>query len=125
MAKYWKNMDQRVASLEHDARQPRLAMEADGQANTKTRERTGGAAKEVQAMHGDSFSARRVDPGPKTNSTSFGVMAEPPAFPGRYDVVVENGAVAPKSCLPSLEMRNSHWWLTSHRRSLYSYEDHF
>ena len=31
---------QRAASLEHDARQPRLAMEADGPANTKTRERT-------------------------------------------------------------------------------------
>ena len=30
MAKYWRNMDQRVASLERDARQPRLAMGADG-----------------------------------------------------------------------------------------------
>ena len=44
-------------SLEHDARQPRLAMEADGPADTKTRERTEGAATAVQAMHGDSFSA--------------------------------------------------------------------
>ena len=106
MAKYWRNMDQCVASLEHDARQPRLAMEADRQANTKTRERTEGAAKAVQAMHGDSFPARRVDPGPKTNSTSFDVIAEAPAFPGRYDVVIENGAGAPKSCLPSLKMRS-------------------
>ena len=106
MTKYWRNMDQRVASLEHDARQPRLAMEADGQANTKTRERTEGAAKAVQAMHGDSFPACRIDPAPKTNSTSFDVMAEAPAFPGRYDVVVENGAAAPKSCLPSLTMRS-------------------
>ena len=39
---------QRIASLEQDARQPRLAMEADGQADTKTRERTEGAAKVVQ-----------------------------------------------------------------------------
>ena len=33
-------LDQHVTSLEHGARQPCLAMEADGQANTKTRERT-------------------------------------------------------------------------------------
>ena len=72
----------------------------------KTRERTEGAAKAVQAMHGDSLFAHRVDPGPKTSSTSFGVMAEPPAFLARYDVVVENGVAAPKSCLPSLEMRS-------------------
>ena len=47
-------MDQHVTSLEHGARQPRLAMEADGPANTKTRERMEGAAISVQAMHGDS-----------------------------------------------------------------------
>ena len=47
-------------------------MEADGPSDTKTRERTEGAAnKAVQAMHGDKFSANRV----------------------------ENGAAAPKSCL--------------------------
>ena len=45
--------DQREASLEQDARQPRLTKEADGPANTKTRERTEGAATAVQAMHGD------------------------------------------------------------------------
>ena len=39
--------DQRVASLEQDARQSRLSMEADGPADTKTRERTEGAAKAV------------------------------------------------------------------------------
>ena len=66
MEEGWGNMDQRVASLEHGARQPRLAMEANGQANTMTRERTEGAAKAIQAMHGDRFSALRVDPGPKT-----------------------------------------------------------
>ena len=48
-------MDQRVASLEHDAWQPRLAMEADGQANTKTRERTEGAAKAVKRCMGIAF----------------------------------------------------------------------
>ena len=42
-----RGTSQRAASLEHDARQPRLAMEADGPANTNTRERTEGAAKAV------------------------------------------------------------------------------
>ena len=46
--------DQRVASLEHDARQPRLTMVKDGQANIKTRERTESGTTAVQAMHGDS-----------------------------------------------------------------------
>ena len=97
--------EQLAARLEQDARQPRLAMEADGPATTKIRERTEGAATAVQAMRGDSFSAHRVEPGPKI-STSFGVKAEPPALPCRDDVVVESGDAAPKSCLPSLEMRS-------------------
>ena len=63
--------DQREASLEQDARQPRLATKADGSANTKTRERTEGTATTVQAMHGDSCSADWVDPDPMC-STSFG-----------------------------------------------------
>ena len=86
---------QHVTRLEHEARQPRLAMEADAPADTtKTRERTGGAATAVQAMRGDCFSARRVEPGPTTNSTSFGVKAEPPALACRDDVVVERGPAA-------------------------------
>ena len=67
------SIDQRLIRLEHGARQPRLTMEADGHANTKTRERTEGAATAVQAMRGDSFFARWVEPGPNTNSTNFGV----------------------------------------------------
>ena len=98
--------EQLTARLEHDVRQPRLAMKVDGPASTKTRERTKGAATVVQAMRGDSFSARRVEPGPNTDSTSFGVKAEPSALPCRDNVVVENGDAAPKSCLPSLEMRS-------------------
>ena len=82
-------------------------MEADGPANTKTRERTERVATAVQTKHGDSFSACRVDPGPKTNSTSFGMMTEPPDLPCREDVLVEDGAAAPKTCLPSLEMRSA------------------
>ena len=80
--------------------------EADGHANTKTRERTEGATTAVQAMRGDDFSARRVEPGPNTNLASFGVKAESPALRCRDDVVVESGDAAPKSCLPSLEMRS-------------------
>ena len=80
-------------------------MEADGPANIKTRERTEGAATAVQAMHGDSCTtAQKVQDWPKT-SISFGVMAEPPDLPCREDVLVEDGAMAPESCLPSLEMR--------------------
>ena len=99
--------EQFSARLEQDARQRRYAMEADETANTKTRERTEGAATAVQAMRGDSFSARRVEPGPNTSSTSFTVKAEPSALPCRDDVVVESGDAAPKLCLPSLEMRSS------------------
>ena len=102
-----RKMNQHVTSLEHGARQPRLALEADGQANPKTRERTEGAAKAVHAMRGDCFSARRVETAPNTNSTSFGVKAEAPALPCRDDVVVECGAAASGSCLPPLEMRPS------------------
>ena len=63
-------MDQRASSLEQDARQPRLAMVTDEQADAKTRERTEGAATAVQAMHGVSCSANRVDP-EAMYSTSF------------------------------------------------------
>ena len=102
-----RSMGQRVTRLEPGARQPRLAMEADGPANTKTRERTEGAATAGQAMHGDSCTAQWVQDGPTTNSTSFGVMAEPPDLPCRGDVLVEDGDASPKSCLPSLEMRST------------------
>ena len=78
----------------------------DRPANTKTRERTEGAATAVQAMHGDSCTAQKVQDGPKT-SISFGVKAEPPDLPCREDVLVEDGAAAPKSCLSSLEMRTT------------------
>ena len=60
-----RGINQRLASLEQDARQPRLAMEVDGPADMKTRERTEDATTAVQAMHGDSFSASWV------SSTSF------------------------------------------------------
>ena len=96
-------LNQRLAGLEHDARQPRSAMEADGPADNKTRGRTEGVATAVQVMHGDSCTSQSVQDGPKT-LTCLGVMAEPPALPCREDVLVENGAAAPKSCFPPLEM---------------------
>ena len=97
-------MDQRLASLEHDTWLSRLAMEADVPADEKTHERTEGAATAVQTIHGDSCSAKRVQDDPKS-STIFDVKAEPPALPCRDDVLVENGAAAPKSYLSPLEMR--------------------
>ena len=101
-----KVMDQHVTSLEHGARQPRLAMEADGPVNTKPRERTEGATIAVQAMRGDRCTTeQKVQDGPKT-SISFGMMAEPPDLPCREDVLVEDGATAPESYLSSLEMRS-------------------
>ena len=99
-------MDQRLTHLRMTLGSHVLPWEADGPTNTKTRERTEGAATAVQAMHGNSFSACRVDSGAKTNSTSFVMMAEPPDLPCRKDVLVEDGAAPPKSCLPSLDMRS-------------------
>ena len=116
------SIDQRLTRLEHGARQPRLVMEADGHANTKTRELTEGAATAaVQAMRGDNFSARWVELGPNTNSTSFGVKAEPPALPCRDDVVVERCRTQ-VVVSPILEdaLINSRLWLSSHRRSLHT-----
>ena len=53
------------------------------------------------------LSARRAEPGPTTNSTSFGVKAGPPALLCRDDSVVESGAAASESCLPSMKMCSS------------------
>ena len=53
-------MDEHVTRLEHGARQSRLAMKADKQASTKTQERTEGVATAVQAMRGDSCTAKQT-----------------------------------------------------------------
>ena len=119
------SIDQRLTRLEHGARQPRVAMEADGQANTKTRKRTEGAGAAVQTMRGGGFPVRRVNPGPNTNSTSFSVKAEPPAFPCRDDVVVEGGDIRDVSPILGDVVINSRWWLSSHRRSFLSQGDQF
>ena len=104
--KEMREMDQREVSLEEDARQSRLAMVADGPANT--RERTEGAATAVQAMHGNSCSADRVDPDP-TCSTSFGDdCTGPPAPPcSEENALVNNRAAVLKPV--------SHPWRCAHQ----------
>ena len=74
--------------------------------DTKTRERTEVTAAAVQAKHGDSCFANRVDPDSMC-LTSFGDDSTgPPPFPyTRTGSLVGNGAAAPKSCLLLLEMR--------------------
>ena len=100
-------VDHHILSLEQDALQPRLTMEADGPANTKTRERTEGAATAVQAMHGDSCSTDWVDPDPMCFTSFGGDCTGPPAPPCLGEnALVDNRAAAPESYLPSLEMRS-------------------
>ena len=101
-----KRANQRVASLEQDARQPHHAIEVDVPEYKKTRESKEGAAAAVQAMHEDSFAANWVDPDPK-RSIRFGddFTGLPAVFCSRDDALVGNGAAAPKSCLSPLEMR--------------------
>ena len=98
-----RRTDKRLVGQEHDARQPRLAMKAYVTADEKTLEPTEGAATAVQAIHGDSFFAKKIQDGPKS-STTFGVKAKPPALPCKENVLVENGTAAPKSCLSPLKM---------------------
>ena len=103
----WRSTDQCLTRLEHDARQPCLVMEVDGSENTKTRERTEGVATAVQAKHGDSCLADRVDLDPMF-STSFGDDYTGPPAPPRSgeNALVGNGPAAPKLCLPFLEIRS-------------------
>ena len=115
---------QQLAIQEQDARQPRLAIEADGPANTKTREHTEGAATAVQAVHGDSYTTQKVQDGPKT-SISFGVKAETPDLPSGKTFWSRTALRRP-SCSPILgdAHNSSRRWLRSHRQNLHSYGDH-
>ena len=94
----------RLAGLEHEARQPRLATEANVEPDKKTRKRTRGASAADRAKNGDISSLRRVDVGP-TSLTSFGIIDEPPA-PEKLigNALVGKGAEAPKPCLSPIEM---------------------
>ena len=108
MVEEMRVMDHRASSLEQDARQPRLAMVADGQADVKTRERTEGAATAVQAMQGDRCSAYRVDPDPMCSASFGDDSTGPPALPcSGDDALVGKGAAAPNSCFSPLEMRTT------------------
>ena len=103
-----REIKRRLAGFEQDARQLRLAMEADVPSDTKTRVRTESTATAVEAMHGENVSANRVDPNPK-RSTSFGNDSTgPTALPRlRDDALVGNSAAAPKPCLSTLKMRTT------------------
>ena len=103
-----KRANQRVASLEQDARQPHLAMQADVPADKKTRERTEDATKAVQAMHEDNFSANRVDPDPESSASFGGDSTGPPTLLcSRDGALVGNDAAMSKSYISPLEMRSS------------------
>ena len=100
-AKMLRATDQRLAGLENDVRQPHLTTETDIPTDKKTRKCAEDAATD-QTKHEDRCSAKRVDTGP-TRTTSFGMKAEPPAIPGRDDVLVDKGAEAPDSCHPPVK----------------------
>ena len=72
--------DQRSAGLEVDARLPRLATKADVPTGKETRKRAEDVAAD-QTEHGDSCSAKKVDPDPMC-LTSFGDdSTKSPALP--------------------------------------------
>ena len=91
--------NQRLADLEHEARQPRLATEADVEPDTETRKRMEDAAAD-RAKHGDKSSSTRVDHNP-IRLISFGDDTTEPPVPERSirDALVDEGAEAPKPCL--------------------------
>ena len=75
-----RTIRQRLAGLEQDTRQPRLAMEAEIPTYTKTRNRAEDAATDRE-KHEDSCSEKKVDPDLMC-LTSFGDdSTEPPALP--------------------------------------------
>ena len=95
-------MDQRLTRLEHDARQSRLTMEADGPVDTKTRERRAPLPQfkrcmEIAVLPTGLIPTRCVLPA--------SVMTAPDC--SGENAMVDNGSAAPKSCLPPLEMRTT------------------
>ena len=95
---------QRLAGQEQDTRQPRLAMEADVPPDTKTRKRMEAAAAANRVISaGNSSALVNTDP---IRLISFGEnYIGPPALPcSRDEVLVDNGAVAPKPRLSPADM---------------------
>ena len=95
-------------------------------ADKKTRKRTDGAATAVQAKHGDSCSANRVDPDLKRSTSSGDDFTGRPGLPrSRDDALVGNGAAVPESCRSPLGCTpTAAGGLTPPRNNLYSDEDH-
>ena len=85
---------QRLVGLEHEARQPRLAMEADVKPDTKPCKRADDATAD-QGKINDSCSVKRVHARP-TSSTNFVMPVELLALPGRDDFLVAKGTEVPK-----------------------------
>ena len=82
-------------------------MKTDVRADKMTRERTEGAAKAVQTMHGDGVFANRVEPDSNGSAGSGDDCIGRPALSCSMDnALVDNGAAAPKSCLSPLAMRS-------------------
>ena len=100
-------INQRLAGLKHEARQPRLATEADVEADKKICKRTEGAAGADRAKYNkNNPSAKRSDDG-LTSLTSFSKKIEPPLAPKKCigAALVNKGAEAPKLHLPPVEVR--------------------
>ena len=95
---------QRLAGLNHKARQQRFAMEADIKPDTKTRKRTEDAAAD-RVKHGEKSSSGRVDHNPTCLTSFSDDSTEPPALPCRNDALVDKVTEAPKPCLSPVEMR--------------------
>ena len=115
---------QRSASLEQNAQQPRLAMEADVTKDTKTRKRTEGAAAAERVISRDN-SSTEVDPDPIC-LTSFGDDSTGlPALPCLRDPGRQRRSGAKVVSLTRGDAQaNSRRWLTPRWHSLYSDEDH-
>ena len=100
-----RTTSQRLAGLQHEGRQPRLASGADAKPGIKTRRQTEEAAVD-RVKNGDSSSSR-VDDGP-TSLTEFGMIAEPFSMTLEKcigDALINEGAQAPKPHLPPVEVR--------------------
>ena len=102
MEKENKN-NQRLAGLQHQAQQPRLATEADVKPDTKTFERTEGAERDEEKFE-DILSALVDDDPP--SCTSLGNIAEPLAPEKSIgDALVNEGAEAPKPYFSPVKVR--------------------
>ena len=117
-----RETNQRLAGLEHEARQSRLAQEVDVKPDTKTDKRTEDAEEADREISGDSSSAQ-ADSDPMC-LTSFGDDSTKPLAPPccRDNALVDKGAAALKPCLSPVEVRalRAAGGLLPHRYSFYS-----